>query len=544
MPGRRAMTSILTGFALLLQPLLLPLASSAQSNDPIGAGGFIGPPQPTGPSSNQTTQTSRNFLVRVCVPPDLVKNESWGHPYPGSEMADFRSLLRDYILAHGDPRVQYRIKDQAFEIFNRARRASAPYTPDPRNLLEEVSAEQACPPTNYTNTLEVGPDDNSPSPPAQPAAVQDSVPPYPLTPKDAVPLQARRSYEEAAKQGGTDAMYRLGLMYKDGDGVQKNPGAAAQWFYEAGRRGHPYAQEELGWMFFSGSGVKQDDRAALGWFLPAAQAGLARSQTVVASIYDEGKVVAKNPTEAVAWYRKAAAQKQPLAMYQLGLHLRGGNGVAWSEAEAMQWLKKAGDQGSAEAEYFVAMGYEYGLGQAVGQGIQDYRQAVSWLTRSADHGNDYALTELAMLYENGWGVNQDLRQAKRLYQKASNSSIPEVAKWARSCVADLTEKDVDTSPTRPPHQAEKSPGIGPLIAIGVGILLLASLFSGPSEHGTGGGPPIVGGNSTGPPTDGPTSTPAPRTPTCHQVPMGFDTPNGLPGSNPTAGGVPTRLECN
>ncbi len=69
-PVRRAMTSILTGFALLLQPLLLPLASSVQSNDPIGAGGFIGPPQPPGPNSNQTTQTSRNFLVRVCVPPD------------------------------------------------------------------------------------------------------------------------------------------------------------------------------------------------------------------------------------------------------------------------------------------------------------------------------------------------------------------------------------------------------------------------------------------------------------------------------------------
>ena len=172
MPGRRVMTSILTGVAFLLQTLLPPLASSAQPRDPIGPGGFIGSPQPPDPSLNQTTQSSRNFLVRVCVPPDLVKNQSWGHPAPGSEMADFRSLLRDYILAHGDPRVQYRIKDQAFEIFNRARRASAPYTPDPRNLLEEVSAEQACPPTNYTNTLEVGPDDNSHNPPAQPPALR------------------------------------------------------------------------------------------------------------------------------------------------------------------------------------------------------------------------------------------------------------------------------------------------------------------------------------------------------------------------------------
>src|SRR5688572_5665636 len=132
MLGARKVSSIVTGFALLFQTLFLPLASSAQP--------------------------SKNFLVRVCVPPDLVKNESWNYPYPGSEMAVFKNLLRDYILAHGDRRVQYRIKDNAFDIFGRARRASAPYTPDPRNLLEEVSAEQACPPTNYTNTLEVGPD--------------------------------------------------------------------------------------------------------------------------------------------------------------------------------------------------------------------------------------------------------------------------------------------------------------------------------------------------------------------------------------------------
>src|SRR5438552_3946646 len=157
MLGTRKISSILTGLALLLQTSLPPLASSAQSDDPIGAGGFIRRPQPASPSSNQTTQTSRNFQVRVCVPPDLLTNESWRYPYPGSEMDVFRNLLRDFILAHGDPRVQYRIKDQAFEIFRRARRASAPYTPDPRDLLDEVSAQQACPPTNYTNTLEVGP---------------------------------------------------------------------------------------------------------------------------------------------------------------------------------------------------------------------------------------------------------------------------------------------------------------------------------------------------------------------------------------------------
>jgi TPR repeat protein len=357
------------------------------------------------------------------------------------------------------------------------------------------------------------------------------------------PAEAVRLYTDAGNRGLADAMYRLGLMYKNGDGVQRDPGMAAQCFYEAGRRHHPYAQEELGWMAFTGSGVKRDDLTALGWFLPAAQAGLVRSQTAVATIYDEGQVVAKDPAKAVEWYRRAAAQNGTFAIYQLGLHYRAGNGVAWSEAEAMRLLKKAGDQGSAEAEYFVGMGYEYGLGQSAGQGIQDYGQAISWLNRSADHGNGYALIELALLSENGFAGYKDLQQAKRLYLKASNSSNPDVANYARKCLADLT----DTSSESPARGQEKSSGILPLIAIGGGLIALAILFGGPSEHGGGGGAPSVGGYPTGTGVDLPTSTPEPRTPTCHQVPVeSSGTISGSCSVTPTSCGLSgaTRLECN
>ncbi|MFN8006027.1 MAG: hypothetical protein U0V70_03140 [Terriglobia bacterium] len=119
MPGMRKVCSVLTGVALLYQTLFQPLAGNAQ--------------------------TSNKSLVRICVPADLVRNESWEYPYPGSEIDVFKKLLGEYILSHGNPQVQYRIKQDAFETFKRARRASNPYTPDPRNLLQEVSTEQACP---------------------------------------------------------------------------------------------------------------------------------------------------------------------------------------------------------------------------------------------------------------------------------------------------------------------------------------------------------------------------------------------------------------
>jgi hypothetical protein len=359
------------------------------------------------------------------------------------------------------------------------------------------------------------------------------------------PAEAMRLYTDAGNRGQTDAMYRLGLMCEDGDGVVKDPGVAAQWFYEAARRGHAYAQEELGWMFATGTGVsKPDHRAAFAWFLPAARAGLMRSQTAVASEYDIGQVVEKNPSEAVEWYRKAAAQNETFAMYQLGVHLRRGDGVAWSESQAMQWFKKAGDNGLAAAEYAVGYGYENGLGQDVGQGRQDYRQAADWLTRAAQHGDDSALIELAWLYQKGWGVERNLPRAKSLYQQASNSSYPNIAEFARNMGA-LLEDDRDEVAQTSSGQPEKSSGLVPLVVIGLGILALGTLFSGPSGHGGGGGAPVVAGDPSGSGLEWPTSTSAPRTPTCRQVPdsIGSSTPNGLALSNGGSFGA-SHLECD
>jgi hypothetical protein len=92
--------------------------------------------------------------VRICIPPNLVAEESWQTPYPGSPMATFRDSLRDYVAAHGGSgQTEYWIRDDAFDRYKAALAQS--YTPDPRSLLTEVGAQQECPATNYTAELEV-----------------------------------------------------------------------------------------------------------------------------------------------------------------------------------------------------------------------------------------------------------------------------------------------------------------------------------------------------------------------------------------------------
>ena len=51
--------------------------------------------------------------------------------------------------------------------------------------------------------------------------------------KEALPL-----FKELAKEGNSEAMYYLGMMYYEGWGVEKNLDEAVKWWKMANRRGN------------------------------------------------------------------------------------------------------------------------------------------------------------------------------------------------------------------------------------------------------------------------------------------------------------------
>jgi hypothetical protein len=111
---------------------------AAPDDDPIGPGGFIKPPTPT--------------TVQLCVPADLVP--SWENPSSGPEMGDFRQLVAHYVIDQGKVGEGFRIRNNAFDIFKRARQATSPYTPLPDFLVEAVRAGQRCPATDHVYDLQ------------------------------------------------------------------------------------------------------------------------------------------------------------------------------------------------------------------------------------------------------------------------------------------------------------------------------------------------------------------------------------------------------
>ena len=71
-------------------------------------------------------------------------------------------------------------------------------------------------------------------------------------------MQAVHWFRKAAEQGGAAAQHNLGIMYEEGEGVEKDAVQAAHWLRKAAEQGFAVAQYSLGIMYEKGEGVTED----------------------------------------------------------------------------------------------------------------------------------------------------------------------------------------------------------------------------------------------------------------------------------------------
>ena len=82
------------------------------------------------------------------------------------------------------------------------------------------------------------------------------------------------------------AQFRLGVCYKNGEGVAQDDAKAAEWYTKAAEQGHTEAQYELAVCYEYGLGVTEDRAKAVAWFHQAAHqrhSGAQRMLTIMAS---------------------------------------------------------------------------------------------------------------------------------------------------------------------------------------------------------------------------------------------------------------------
>lgn len=209
---------------------------------------------------------------------------------------------------------------------------------------------------------------------------------------EALAMLATPNYEEGVKriielaeQGYDWAQKKLGVMYYNGERVQKDMAKAIFWNQKAAEQGNVDAQRNLGVFYMSGQGVAQNYEKAMYWYEKAAEQGNVDAQYNLGMMYEENIGIAQNYEKAVYWYEKAAEQGFDEALADAGRMYLFGNGVLINYEKAASYFLAASNQGNARGKYFL--GAMYYNGQGVPKNIN---KAVELLRASAAQGLDVA----------------------------------------------------------------------------------------------------------------------------------------------------------
>ncbi len=251
-------------------------------------------------------------------------------------------------------------------------------------------------------------------------------------------------FEMAAQKGDKESLYRLGLYFKNGDGVPQDYKHAAQLFKEAAEYSAvDKAKYEFAYMQEHGLGVEKNEAAAFQMYeflaghkkIPEAACGLAK-------MYIDGRHVKQDYEKARQYIQQAQNAKYRDAKYLLDM-LPNGNfdkakkilrapegydieqihGLAldlhmghYREHQTLAYALylAAAERGHTDSQLQVGLMHLYGKGCE-----KNIDKALYWLKKSARKGYDDALRILGQTYLNGNGVKPNLKLATRYLRIAA-----------------------------------------------------------------------------------------------------------------------------
>jgi TPR repeat protein len=150
--------------------------------------------------------------------------------------------------------------------------------------------------------------------------------------------------------GDPEAMFYVGLLYDNGEGVAQSYQRAMDWYTKAAKLGYAPAQNNLGWIYQKGTNVELSDKAAEFFYRKAAEQGNAAAQFNLGLMYFIGnRVLLRDFKQAASWYLKAAEQGYVLAQNELGMMYENALGVEVSLVQADKWYSIAAQTGDEKA---------------------------------------------------------------------------------------------------------------------------------------------------------------------------------------------------
>jgi len=145
-----------------------------------------------------------------------------------------------------------------------------------------------------------------------------------------------------AEQGDANAQYELACHCRS----KGNSDDAIRWYKQSAEIGYAQAQLALGLLYKEGEIIEKNLTQAVDWFKKAADQGLSEAHYELIGREN-------NIAYGIAALEKAADLQDANAMYYLGLCYMRGNGVLENKDQAVELLEKAVANGSTNAEQAV-----------------------------------------------------------------------------------------------------------------------------------------------------------------------------------------------
>lgn len=243
------------------------------------------------------------------------------------------------------------------------------------------------------------------------------------------PEFAVKLFTEAANGGIAVAKYKLGKMFLNGDGVEKDIVKAVEWLKQAALEENEFAEYALGRLFLKGEEVEKDIFAAEEYLLKSASRGNKYAAYLLGKEYLSGENFGKDAMKAVEYLELAAEKDFEPAEYILGKEYLSGENFPKDVQKAIEHLKRAAEKGFDFAEYELGKIYLFG-----NDAPKDTETALAYLKSAAANGNKYA---------------QALLLQRELFQKQSiNLAIGRLFAYLVKTLQEKTEADLDVKIAR------------------------------------------------------------------------------------------------
>ena len=155
--------------------------------------------------------------------------------------------------------------------------------------------------------------------------------------------------QHAAAAGDAAAIYSLGMVYFEGQGVTKDVERARGLFEAAARLGNPSSMNSLGLMFLSGEFGSANPALSRRYFEEAAARGDVYGIANLGFVYLNGIDAAKDPSRALTYFEKASELGHPGMPNEIGRLYLLGIGVPVDYSQARRWYSIGADRGDAAA---------------------------------------------------------------------------------------------------------------------------------------------------------------------------------------------------